>query len=184
MQLKLALLSTAAQLGGNNFRPPRAMKFNLQTLWHRAFSIGVILKGIDGILELAGGIALLVTSRPFIRHTVTFLTHEELIEDPHDFFANLLVHLSQHLSIHSQHFAGIYLLGHGVIKTGLAVGLLRGALWSYPAALIFLAAFIVYQVYRITYSHSIILLLVTVFDLIVLTLVWHEWRRVRKRVAH
>jgi uncharacterized membrane protein len=155
------------------------MKLNLEVLSHRAFDIGVVLKGFDGILEVGGGAALLLTSQPFIRHAVTFLTHEELIEDPHDFLANLLVQLSQHLSIHSQHFAGIYLLGHGVIKAALAVGLLRGALWSYPAALIFLAAFIVYQIYRVTYTHSIVLSLVTIFDLIVVTLIWHEWRRVK-----
>jgi uncharacterized membrane protein len=160
------------------------MKFNLQTLWHRAFDIGVILKGVDGLLEFIGGTALLVTSQPAIRHVVTFLTHEELIEDPHDFFANLLVRLSQHLSIHTQHFAGFYLLGHGLIKIGLAIGLLRGALWSYPAALAFLTAFVFYQLYRITCSHSILLSLITVFDLIIIGLIWNEWRNVKGRVAN
>jgi uncharacterized membrane protein len=156
------------------------MKLNLEVLSHRAFDVGVILKGIDGVVEFAGGTALLLTSQPAIRHAVSFLTHAELIEDPHDFLANLLVHLSQHLSIHSQHFAGFYLLGHGVIKVGLAIGLLRGALWSYPAALVFLSAFIFYQLYRITHTHSIVLSLVTVFDLIIVGLIWHEWQRMKK----
>jgi uncharacterized membrane protein len=156
------------------------MKLNLEVLSHRAFDIGVILKGFDGILEFGGGTALLLTSQPAIRHAISFLTHEELIEDPHDFLANLLVHMSHNLSIHSQHFAGFYLLGHGAIKVGLAIGLLRGVLWSYPAALLFLTAFISYQLYRITYTHSVVLSLVTLFDLIIVGLIWHEWQRLKK----
>lgn len=151
------------------------MKLNFKALSRRAFQFGVILKGFDGILELSGGVALLFTSQPVIRRLVGFLTHEELIEDPHDFFANLLVHLSQQLSVQTEHFAGIYLLGHGVIKTGLAIGLLRGVSWSYPAALLFLMAFIFYQLYRISHTHSITLSLLTAFDLVIVGLIWREW---------
>ena len=159
------------------------MKLNLRVPWHRAFQTGIVLKGLDGILELSGGLGLIFTSQPAIRRLVAFLTHDELIEDPHDFVANLLVRLTQHLSIQTQHFAGIYLLGHGVIKVGLAVGLLRGVSWSYPAALLFLTAFVAYQLYRIVYSHSPTLSFVTAFDLTIVALIWHEWRRRKERFA-
>jgi uncharacterized membrane protein len=73
-------------------------------------------------------------------------------------------------------------LSHGLIKIFLVVGLLKEMLWSYPASLVVLAAFIVYQVYRYSYTGSVGLIVLTVFDLIVMILVWHEWRLLRSHV--
>lgn len=52
----------------------------------------------------------------------------------------------------------------------------------YPLSLIALGAFIVYQLYRYSYTQSFGLILLTVFDLIVIVLVWHEWRLLRKHL--
>jgi uncharacterized membrane protein len=62
----------------------------------------------------------------------------------------------------------------------LVVGLLRGKLWSYPASLAALGLFMVYQVYRYSYTHSFGLLVLTVFDAAVMVLIWHEWKIVRR----
>ena len=159
------------------------MKINLQTASHRAFQVGVFLKGFDGVLDIVGGAALLLTTQPAIQRAVAFLTHEELIEDPHDFLANLLVRVAQHLSIHTQHFAGLYLLGHGIVKVGLAIGLLRGLLWSYPAALLFLTAFVFYQVYRVIHTFSITLSVLTAFDVAIALLILREWQHAKNRYA-
>ena len=67
------------------------MKFDWAILSHRAYKIGILIKGLDGLQELAGGGALLLTSRPAIRQAVALLTRQELIEDPHDFVANHLL---------------------------------------------------------------------------------------------
>jgi uncharacterized membrane protein len=48
-------------------------------------------------------------------------------------------------------------------------------------SLVVFAAFIVYQLYRFTFTHSAFLIVLTVFDLIVMALVWHEWRYRRAR---
>lgn len=80
----------------------------------------------------------------------------------------------------SKEFYAFYLLSHGLIKLLLVVGLLRGKLWSYPASLVALGAFMVYQVYRWSYTHSPGLLVLTVFDAVVMVLIWHEWRVVRQ----
>ena len=155
------------------------MNRNRQILWHRLFQAGVFVKALDGILEIIGGTALLMATRAMIQDFVRILTHEELIEDPHDFIANLLVHMSHRFSVHAQYFAAAYLLAHGAIKLGLAVGLLRGVLWVYPTALLFLTIFVFYQIDRIAHTHSITLSVLTAFDLAVVVLIWHEWRRVR-----
>jgi len=144
---------------------------------HRAFQIGVILKGLDGTLEVVIGAALLVTTLQAVQGIVGFLTRGELIEDPDDFFANLAVNQASHLSTSTQHFAGAYLLGHGIIKVVLAIGLLRGLRWSYPVALLFIVGFIFYQLYRLFHTHSLALGVFTGLDIVIVVLIWLEWKR-------
>jgi uncharacterized membrane protein len=46
---------------------------------------------------------------------------------------------------------------------------------AYLAALWFLGAFVPYQVYRIVLTHSLGLIALTVVDLVVMALIWHEY---------
>jgi uncharacterized membrane protein len=71
----------------------------------------------------------------------------------------------------------LYLLTHGVVKIVIVVGLMRRQTWAYPVAFVFLGAFVVYQVYRLTYDPSIGLSLLTVFDLFIIWLTWREYQR-------
>jgi len=129
---------------------------------------------------LFGGILLYVVTTETIASWVNMLTQEELIEDPNDFIASHLSRMAAEFSVASKEFYAFYLLSHGLIKLLLVVGLLRGKLWSYPASLVALSAFMVYQVYRYSYTHSPGLIVLTVFDAIVMWLIWQEWRVVRR----
>jgi uncharacterized membrane protein len=99
------------------------------------------------------------------------------VEDPNDFLATHLQNFTSTISPQTQTFAALYLLSHGVIKAVLVVGLLRNKLWAYPASLAVLALFVAYQVIKFLSSHSIALALLTLFDLVVMWLIWHEYRR-------
>jgi uncharacterized membrane protein len=147
---------------------------------HQIFEIGVWLKGAHALIECAGGVLLYVVSTDTIASWVNAFTQDELIEDPNDFIAGHLAQMASHFSVASEHFYAFYLLSHGLTKLILVVGLLRGKLWSYPASLAALGAFMVYQVYRYSYTHSFGLLVLTVFDAIVMVLIWHEWKVVRQ----
>lgn len=150
---------------------------------HQVFQVSVILKGLHAVIECVGGIALYFVSTATIAQWIGLFTQEELIEDPHDFVASHLLDAAQHLSVGTQTFYAFYLLSHGLVKVLLVVGLLREKLWAYPASLAALAAFIVYQLYRYSYTHSIGLIVLTVFDLFIVVLVWHEWRVLRQHLA-
>ena len=141
------------------------------------FIVSVLLKGFNAILEIVGGVLFLFTGT--ITSIVQFLVQGELIEDPHDFIANSIQHYLPYFSEHSQLFAAFYLLSHGVIKIFLIVGLLRNKLWAYPSAIIVFFLFIAYQLYRFTYTHSVFLILLTIFDLFVIWLTWHEYKIVK-----
>ena len=143
---------------------------------HLFFKIGVWSKGIDGALEMIAGFALLFTRPESLRNLVGWLTQGELQEDPTDFVATHLVAFFHQLSISTRHFASAYLLVYGITKMGLAAGLLRGKLWSYPTALAVLGIFLCYQTYRFSHNHSIGLGLVSVLDLIIIVLIWRDYK--------
>lgn len=150
---------------------------------HQIFEISVLLKGAHALIECIGGLVLAFVSSSAIASLVNTLTQEELIEDPNDFVATHLLSLAQNFTVSSQHFYAFYLLSHGLIKVFLVIGLLRNKLWAYPVSFVVLGLFIVYQLYRYSYTHGIGLIVLTVFDVIVMALIWHEYRLVRRHLA-
>lgn len=147
---------------------------------HQLFRLSIILKGLDALVETAGGLVFYLVSAPTVLHWVNLLTQDELTEDPRDLVATHLLMAAQHLTGTTQSFYAFYLISHGLIKVVMVAGLLREKLIAYPLSLIALGAFIAYQLYRYSYTHSSGLILLTIFDLIVIGLVWHEWRVLRK----
>ncbi len=144
------------------------------------FKWSLIVKGVLALFETIVGFLAYFATQEFLINTVATLTKDELSEDPKDFISNYLLHAAQGLSVNSQHFAAFYLVSHGVIKLWLITGLLRKKLWYYPTSLIVFGFFIVYQLIRFTSTHSIWLLLITVLDLVVIALTWHEYKYLRK----
>jgi uncharacterized membrane protein len=88
--------------------------------------------------------------------------------------------LAQNFTVSTQRFYAFYLLSHGVIRVFLVVGLLRNKPWAYPVSLVVFGLFIVYQLYRFSYTHGIGLIVLTVFDVIVMGLIWREYLLVRR----
>lgn len=66
------------------------------------------------------------------------------------------------------------------MKLALVIGLLRNRMWAYPVSLIVMSLFIVYQLYRYSYTHSAALIALSIFDVVVIGLIWHEYRLVRR----
>ena len=154
-----------------------------QNLREVSFRISIALKGLNAALEIVGGVALAAVSPAFILRTVALLTQDELAEDPRDFIANYFLYAASHLSLSGQRFAAAYLLSHGVIKIGLVWALLKRKLWAYPLSIIVFGAFIVYQLYRYTFTHGLGLIALSVFDLLVIWLIYLEYRALKRGMA-
>ena len=147
----------------------------MNRLLNRMFSIGVWIKGINGILEAAGGILVLTIKTSTVIGIILLITQQGLIEDRHDIIANMLRHAVDRITEGAKLFGGVYLLAHGAANIFLAIGLLRSKLWSYPAAIAFLCIFIGYQIYRITLHHSVLLMIVTGLDIVIVYLIQREY---------
>src|SRR4051812_18626260 len=94
------------------------------------FRVSVILKGVDGALEIVGGLLLLLVSPATIQSIVRSLTQHELSEDPHDFIASHLLRSARDLSHSTVLFAAVYLLSHGIAKVVLVIAVLRDQIWA------------------------------------------------------
>lgn len=146
------------------------------TLMHRMFDVVVVLKGLDGVLEIIGGVALLFVQTGAIVALATALTAHELSEDPHDLVANLLSHWAASFGHGTQMFIAAYLLFHGIAKVTLATFLLMRKFWAYPVALTFFLVFVAYATYRLSRVWSWSLAGVVAVDLVTIGLVAREWR--------
>lgn len=151
--------------------------FKPKDLLDRTFEIGIILKGLDGLLELVGGVLLLLVSPATINRFIAGLTQHELSEDPNDLIATHLLRLAHGLTGSAVRFAAAYLLLHGIVKVVLVGALLRNKLWAYPWMIGFLIVFIAYQLYRITLAPTAGLVALTVFDAFVAWLTLREYRK-------
>ena len=147
---------------------------------HQVFRFSLLLKGFHALIEIAGGLFFYLVSTAQVLDWVNWLTREELTEDPRDFVATHLLDAARHLTGSTESFYAFYLISHGLVKLVLVAGLVREKLVAYPLSLATLAAFILYQLYRYSYTHSLGLLLLTAFDLVVIVLIWHEWRLLRR----
>lgn len=149
---------------------------------HQIFQVSVLLKGAHALIECLGGIALALVSTSSIANFVNAITQDELIKDPNDFVATHFLTMAHNFSVQTQHFYAFYLLSHGLVKVALVVGLLREKLWAYPASLIVLALFVLYQLYRFSYTHGLGLIVLTLFDIVVMGLIWHEYGLMRRHL--
>ena len=148
---------------------------------HQLFEVGIALKGLNALVESVLGFALLFVN---VGDIVRTLAENELLDDPNDFLATHAIQFaSGHLSPESQYFAALYLLSHGLIKVVLVYGLLRDRLWAFPASLAVLGLFIAYQSIKWLQTHSIMLLLLTIFVIAIIWLISKEYQRVKKKDA-
>jgi uncharacterized membrane protein len=160
-------------------RPPLMRDSRRGSLLDRSFRVSITLKGLHALLETIGGVTLLAIDPQTLNRCVLTLLHQELSEDPRDFIANHLLHTSQSFAAGGKHFASWYLLSHGAVKLVLVVELFRNKLWAYPFMIVVLALFVCYQVYRFALAHSLMMILLTFFDLLVILLTWLEYRKAR-----
>ena len=146
---------------------------------HQIFQVSVLLKGAHALIECVGSVVLALVNTSKIIALVKTWTQDELIEDRNDFVATHLLAWAQGFSVETKNFYAFYLLSHGAVKLLLVVGLLKNKFWAYPVSLIVLGLFIVYQIYRFSYTHSAGLIVLTFFDIFMMGLIWHEYNLIR-----
>ncbi len=150
----------------------------------RVFLWSIVLKAVDGVLEVLGGVLLLLVAPTRITQFARFVTQHELGTDPHDFIARHILRSAHDFAAGGRTFAAVYLLVHGVTKIVLVVEILREHLWAYKGMVVLLGLFIVYQLYRMLSKPSVSLVVLSVFDAFIIVLTLREEKRQRRVLEH
>lgn len=160
-------------------------KFNVNnSIFHKGFEFGILIKAIDSILEIIGGILLIFLNPSRLNNLIVWLTQHELSEDPRDVIANFIIRLSSKFTINTQYFGVFYLISHGIVKLILIIFLWKGKVWAYPVTIASLIVFIIYQIYRYMLNPSMGLVILTIFDVIMIILTFIEYRRIKNTVPN
>ncbi|SDK97506.1 DUF2127 domain-containing protein [Aliiruegeria lutimaris] len=154
-----------------------------EDLLRDAFRLGLLLKFLHSLIEVVGGLALAFMTHDTVVRMVQVLTAGELLEDPGDMVANTLLHWAVGFGVDAQSFAAWYLMSHGAIKLVLVAAVLAERAWAYPTFIVALAGFIAYQGYRMLLHPTWFLVAITIVDVVVLALAWHEWKQRRAEMS-
>ena len=145
------------------------------TRTHRMFKVALLLKGLNGIVELAGGALTLFIPLRSVNQLVLWLTASEIEDDPNDWLANTLIDAAEKLSMGTKAYASFYLLAHGAVKVFLVYSLWREKIWAFPIGLSLIGALVCYSIYRFTHTHAVSLLFFAAIDLIIMWFIWREY---------
>ncbi|MCX7299483.1 MAG: DUF2127 domain-containing protein [Rhodobacterales bacterium] len=147
---------------------------------HILFEASLVFKGALATLEALAGLGLLLAPNERILAFVDWLTRAQIAHDRSEPMTTWAAEIAQSFSIQSQHFYAIYLLGHGVLKLVMVGMLARRTVWAYPVAICILIGFIIYQMHHWWVDRSSFLVVLSALDLIMVGLVWREWRMLRR----
>lgn len=142
----------------------------------RLFRAALLLKGIDGAAELVAAVVLALLPALTLQRLVADVLVRDMLWSSHGLVARHLETVTTAFADGNRAFAVVYLGLHGLLKLGLVVALLRRWLPAYPVAMVVLAAFVGYEVYRAVTHGSLVLPVLAALDALILVLVVREYR--------
>ncbi|MDG1377518.1 MAG: DUF2127 domain-containing protein [Yoonia sp.] len=143
---------------------------------HLSFLVSMIGKGLLGLGQIIGGLALAFTPSGTLNGLVLRLAQFELVEDPNDFMAKWAQSAAATPHIANETFYTIYLLIHGGLNLSLVLALLAEFRWAYSVSLLALVGFIAYQFNKFAHTGDIMMIVLSVIDIFVIWLIWREWK--------
>lgn len=149
----------------------------LEKILYDIFEVGIGLKFFNGLWELFSGSALLILSKENLGRFFYFLARREFLEDPNDWLVNTIFKFLENISHETKMFAAIYILSHSLLNLFVAIELYKGKIRAYIISMTIMTIMIIYQIHRIILHHSIVLSIITFFDILFIILTWHEYQR-------
>jgi len=150
---------------------------------HFLFLVGLFIKGLNGVAEVAMGIGMWIATPAFLHELLSSFVREELYEDPADFFMNLFVRVGDSLTTHDIRYISFFLFVHGTIKLTLSVLLLKRWVQAYPIAIAVFAGFILYQFIHFLHLGSYVDLGLCLVDAVIVYLTVLEYKRLKTKVS-
>lgn len=159
-----------------------ATPFRKRPIFQVLYTVGIIIKGFDGLLEVVAGMAILVSPQ-LVHAALTALAGELGEYNAHvwQFVAEYIARVDSDLVRSGATFLITFLLVHGLVKLALVYCLFKEIIRAYPVALMVLLLFLLYQIYVLVVQPTIGMVVFTVLDAAIIWLVWGEYRDLRDK---
>ncbi len=149
-----------------------------------AFSLGMWWRILYGTLRLIlGGILLKFFIGTHLADVLLNAMSYEVETDPNDaIFQFIYVALQDH-TFTITYFVASYLIFWGTVDIVLSICLLQRRLWAFPLTMGLISLFILYSIYRVFHTHSLILLSIILIDIVIVYIIYHEYTNLKVTVA-
>ena len=144
------------------------------------FNFFIFIKGIDGLIELLGGLVFILLKKEVLIRIISHIFHYDLFDIPNKVILKWVTAISNALTTNVQIFISIVLIGSGLIKMVISFNLLRRKIAIFPIAIGFLLLLYIYQIIQMFYTPSIFMYLFNLFDAIVILVIYLEYRHLKK----
>ncbi|MEY2665371.1 MAG: hypothetical protein RLZZ480_476 [Candidatus Parcubacteria bacterium] len=146
----------------------------------RIFELGMWWRIVYGTFRIIFGLALLRVVGASLTDFMLRVMSHELIQDRSDWLYHFAVHHISRHDLYVTYFLAAYFIFWGAVDVLLSINLLRGKLWAFPVSLWLIAGFVCYGLFRLTHTHSLILLCIIIFDITIFWFIEREYQKLRK----
>lgn len=141
------------------------------------FTVGMWWRVLYGAIRVTVGLGLLhFVGGPF-QSAYFGLMSRELIEDPNDNFVKFVGALLGRVPFDISYFLAFYMIFWGVIDVVLSLSVLKEKKWAFPLTMVLIGLFVVYELYRFSYTHSFLLAMVICIDFILIWVIGKKYRK-------
>ena len=137
------------------------------------FKIGMIVKGIDSVFEVIGGIILTMPTK-LARYILVFSQHEAFRH--HTVLAGKLDRLAENVTMHPSIGQAVYLMVHGLAKVILILAITRNKRWGYTGFIGVLSLFTAIEMVRAISAHEVVTGVFGLFDMFVVAIIYKEFK--------
>jgi uncharacterized membrane protein len=152
--------------------------------YHELFRIGILVKAVDGVIEVIAGAFIYFANYTAVNAVLFSVFRSEITENPRDLVWGYFINEWHYFLFSSHTFWGLLFMVHGTTKLVLSGALLKNQLWAYPTAAIVFTLFVGYEFYSALSRPSLFLWLITILDATVVALIFHEYRKIKRTRAH
>jgi uncharacterized membrane protein len=110
------------------------------------------------------------------------MQHELLSVSPDIIFISISNLLTAH-DFSVTYFLAFYFIFWGSIDIVLFYQLFKKNLRAFPVSLFLIGTFVIYSLFRFSYTHSLVLLGVIFMDLCIMLLIYREYKKVKRETA-
>jgi len=150
---------------------------------HKIAKFLVYFKGIFGIIEFITGIGLLLVGRKVLNNVLVWILNFEPFEDHPQFANGTTRFITNHVLGNLHTLIALYMIVHGIVAMAVVLALVHKKLWAFPMAGIIMALFLLYQMYSLAMTFSLILMILTLIDIAIIIFLRYEYRRERLRLS-